>query len=53
MAKRPVSANGLNKAMTAYVKKAAMTMNPRFLVKNIKITECETTHQADKLNLFP
>ena len=32
MAKRPVSAFGLNKAMTNYAKKGSITLNPRFLV---------------------
>jgi hypothetical protein len=33
MTKRPVSAFGLNKAMTNYAKKGSVTLNPRFLVR--------------------
>jgi hypothetical protein len=32
MAQRPVSAFGLNKALTNYAKKGSITLNPRFLV---------------------
>jgi hypothetical protein len=32
MAKRPLSAYGLNRAMTNYAKNAAQTLNPRFQV---------------------
>lgn len=33
MAKRPISAFGLNRAMTNYAKNGAVTLDPRFLVK--------------------
>lgn len=33
MAKRPLSAYGLNRAMTSYSKNAAQTLNPRFQVR--------------------
>ena len=33
MAKRPISAYGMNRAMTNYARNAARTLNPRFLVK--------------------
>ena len=32
MAKRPLSAYGLNRAMTNYARNAAQTLNPRFQV---------------------
>jgi hypothetical protein len=39
MAKRPLSAFGLNRAMTSFSKNAAQTLNPRFqVVKRFKLT---------------
>lgn len=35
MAKRPLSAYGLNRAMTTFSKNAAQTLNPRFQVNNV------------------
>ena len=39
MAKRPLSAFGLNRAMTSFSKNAAQTLNPRFqVIKRFKLT---------------
>lgn len=48
MAKRPVSAFGLNKAMTNYAKKGSVTLNPRFLGENILFLELDMPNRTTR-----
>lgn len=57
MAKRPLSAYGLNRAMTNYAKNAAQTLNPRFQGENILFLELDmpnrTTRDYESPTLAP